>query len=384
MHVDTAGHQPASTAPRPRRRRRRTGPTVRAGVAVLAALALASACSGGSDPADRSAGPTTSVAPSTSTSTSTSNPSGAVDPTTAPPADPGAYPVGQRTLDLEDTSRPTAANGDAPGSPGRRLPTLVMYPTPGAPRLGPDGLVEPTADAPLRTGRYPLVVFSHGVTGVGVAYQKALRTLASAGYIVLAPDYPLSSTNAPGGPTINDVRNQPGDVSYLLDVFTATDGPGAEVAAHVDGDRIGLAGHSLGAITSLGAGYGDCCVDDRVQAVVAWAGMLIMRPAADATFPDRPLLLVHGTDDGTVPYSSSQDAFDTVDAPRWFLTLPGSGHNDAYFGPIEGEPATRLVTVATIDFFDAFLKHDPKGVDRIATAVDRAGPTVATLQAAGD
>ncbi|MEW6270207.1 MAG: hypothetical protein AB1689_13030, partial [Thermodesulfobacteriota bacterium] len=59
--------------------------------------------------------------------------SDATDPA-EPPLDvatltaPGPYAVGERALELVDTSRPTDPNGDFPGAPGRRLPTRVWYP----------------------------------------------------------------------------------------------------------------------------------------------------------------------------------------------------------------------------------------------------------------
>lgn len=298
----------------------------------------------------------------------------------------GAYPLGVQSFDLTDESRDTPANNEAPATTGRKLPTVVYYPTSGESGADASDPKAATEDATIRDGRFPLLVFSHGVTGRGVFYAGELAALASAGYIVIAPDYPLSNADSPGGPTIADVGNQPEDASYLIDIFTdETVGSTAEkVASHVDVEHIGAVGHSLGAVTSLGIGYASCCADDRVDAVASWAGIFVPLKGEESPSPERsdiPLLLVHGDRDGTVPYGSSVKAFDAVDGPRWFITLPGAGHTPSFVssGP---DPQARVTTTATIDFFDAELKGDPKGIDRLDQTVADAGREVATLKEA--
>ncbi|MBE9117310.1 alpha/beta hydrolase [Lusitaniella coriacea LEGE 07157] len=41
-----------------------------------------------------------------------------------------------------------------------------------------------------------------------------------------------------------------------------------------------------------------------------------------------PLLLIHGTDDTTVPHFMSQELFDAATEPKQFLSVPDAGHND--------------------------------------------------------
>src|SRR5690606_38182970 len=111
-------------------------------------------------------------------------------------------------------------------------------------------------------------------------------------------DLPLANTNTPGGATITDLANQPADGSFLIDVFTDEngdlgDGVPAEIASHVDAERVGTVGHSLGGATVFGIGYGECCADDRLDAVVAWSGMGILARSQDPDSTDRPLLMIH-------------------------------------------------------------------------------------------
>lgn len=299
----------------------------------------------------------------------------------------GTLPVGFRSFDLTDESRDTPANGDAPATDGRVLPTLAYYPADG--EAGPDaGSPEAAvADAEFRSGRYPVIVFSHGLTGRATFYQGELAALASAGYVVLATDYPLSNFDAPGKPTAADVGNQPGDASYLLDVFLddEADAPIAAVGEHIDAERIGAVGHSLGAMTSLGLGYSECCIDDRIDAVAAWAGAFLPLMGEDNPTPDitdRPLLLIHGDDDETVPFAASASAFDAAESPRWLITLPGGAHIAPFVAP-GGGPVAQVVTTATIDFFDAQVKGDPTGIDRMEQVVANAGADQATIESAG-
>ncbi|QXC59569.1 hypothetical protein KSP35_14375 [Aquihabitans sp. G128] len=392
--------------------RRRFGSARRlraAGLVALVALALVGAAcsssdsggaSGSSGSSTTEAGPTSTTAggstasttePGSSTtvpgsSTTAGGAAGSTSGTVAEVEPIGGYPVGRVQVDLVDASRDTPANGKAPGSKGRKLPTVAFYPAEGTAPAG-GGTPSATAGAPERDGRYPLLVFSHGVTARGIFYAGELAAFASAGYVVVAPDYPLSNRNSPGGPTIADVGNQPADASFLIDTFTdaAGSGPAAAVAAHVDPRHIGAVGHSLGAITSLGLGYSTCCTDDRVAAVASWAGVFLPlrgRPSPKPGITDRPLLLIHGDEDRTVPYGSSVSAFARVESPRWFITLPGQGHTPPFLTP-GSSPVARLATTATVDFFDAELKGDDGGIAALTAAVDAAGPDVATLQSAG-
>lgn len=351
------------------------------GAVCLAVALLGAGCSSSASD-DAAPSPTTEVVASTSAPTTEGSTPPASEEVIDDPVPEGTYAVGFRSFDLTDESRDTPANGDAPGTDGRVLPTLAYYPTEG----DAGSSAEPTEDADFLDGRFPLIVFSHGLTGRAPFYQGEIAAMASAGYLVLATDYPLSNADAPGGPTFSDVANQPGDASYLLDVFLDPDAeePVAAVGAHIDEEHIGAVGHSLGAMTSLGLGYSECCADDRVDAVASWAGAFL--PFKDGANPgpdeDRPLLLVHGDDDGTVPYASSASAFDAVAGPRWFITLPGSPHSTPFLTPGEG-PVAQAVTTATIDFFDAQVKDDPDGIERMEQVVADAGPEHATIESAG-
>ena len=78
----------------------------------------------------------------------------------------------------------------------RTIPTTVFYPVWEVPY---SGLY--TDHAPYRAGGpYPMVVFVHGFGVDWQFYTPLLERIATAGYVVVAPTYPLLS-GWPAGPT---------------------------------------------------------------------------------------------------------------------------------------------------------------------------------------
>jgi predicted dienelactone hydrolase len=122
--------------------------------------------------------------------------------------------------------------------------------------------------------------------------------LASRGYVA-APDFPLSNFGAPGGPTLLDLANQPGDVTAVIDGVLATFGPS------VDRERIGLTGLSLGGITTLLTTFHPRLRDARVRAALAIApGACFFTKRAFRT-TKAPLLLLHGDNDLLLPFAEN-------------------------------------------------------------------------------
>jgi len=290
-------------------------------------------------------------------------------PTDTAPA--GTYAVGRAERTFVDRSRTTAAHGGQPEQDSRTLKALVLYPA-----------ESPGDRARAISGRWPLIVFSHGSTREGIDYEATLSWWVSAGYVVVAPDFPLSKTGTPGGTRYTDFEAQAGDVSFVIDQVIADTDPGLPLGQLVDPENIGAGGQSFGAITTLTAMAAICCADERIDAATEFAGMWL--PTSTGTDVDhrarnRPILFVHGDRDPTVPYAQGRKAWETIRAPGGFLTLVGSGHDDGYFGG--GSTALdRLVSDATLAFYDRWLKGDPSGTARLHSSIDSAGPDVAKLE----
>ena len=142
-------------------------------------------------------------------------------------------------------------------------------------------------------------------------------------------------------------------------------------------DCLALAGHSLGGATTLAAAFDPCCDELDPSAVIDIAGVAVnLTPGASFTEADpRPVLIVHGAQDATVPLSHSEQAYAELPGPRWFLTFPGGNHN-SMFGP----PEVEVMTEAVVAFLDAQLKGSSAELDDLPALVDASG--IATLQVA--
>jgi len=274
----------------------------------------------------------------------------------------GKYAVGVRTESFVDTTRPTEGIG-----PSRTLKTAIYYPAQGAPAATP---VE-NAPPDTKNGPYPLILFSHGLGARGVAYSNVLIAWASAGYVIAAPDYPLSNTDAPGGAqfgrAVNDTKNQPADASFVIDQVIKLDKQKQGLGGIVDAKRIGASGHSLGGITTYGLVYSACCSDKRIKAAIPMSGIIGVVDGAETYFQGNPtpLLSVHGNADGTVPYSADTNGFARAKPPKYFLTFLGAGHVTPFLG---GDNASaNALKQSTVDFFNRYLKDDKAAIEKLRT-----------------
>ena len=272
--------------------------------------------------------------------------------------------VVQRTF--VDTSRRTAANGDAPASPQRSLDTTIYYPAPGTSPANP--ATEPATDAaPPADGPFPLLVFAHGFGASAAAYDGILKSWAAAGYVVAAPNFPLSTTSAPGSPNPGDFIHQPEDVSFVVTAMVdRSEGDDDVLAGLVDGKRVGVAGHSLGGITTLGVAAHTCCQDDRIKGAIVLSGDPLEFPKGKFDYAQTPpLLLVHGTEDSAVDYGASIDVFNAARGPKGLVTIEGGDHGS----PISvAGPAFPSVLAATTAFFDGYVKGERAARPEIAAA----------------
>ena len=175
----------------------------------------------------------------------------------ASPALADELAVGVRRITLVDETRSIKPSGKFAGTPTRQLDLIVWYP---AERDG--------GDAPLsRDGPWPLVIYSHGTFGRADNATHLVEDLARQGYVVVAPNHPLTSSAAftrVEAPDISDVVNQTRDISFIVDRMLAD----AFFAPAIDRAKIGTMGHSLGAVTDYFVSYGGQTRDARIAATV--------------------------------------------------------------------------------------------------------------------
>lgn len=221
----------------------------------------------------------------------------------------GPYAVDKSEFLFVDNSRATNANRDFPGAPERTLPTTIWFPE--------------DFDGP-----YPLIVHSHGFISSRIEVVYLLEQLVSYGYVVVAADFPLTSGSAPGGPNINDVSNQPGDVSFLINSTLALAGDDKPFSGEIDTDRIGIMGVSLGGFSTSLTAFHPRLREPRVKAAISIAG-----PSANLTkrFYEQsqveiPFLMIAGTSDRLIDYDSNAAVIPQRVADGALLTIEGGNH----------------------------------------------------------
>lgn len=220
----------------------------------------------------------------------------------------GDYRVSMAELTLVDESRSTPENGDQPGIDSRTLLTSLWFPDQAIP------------------GGSPLIVYSHGFMSNREEGGYIAEALARRGYIVAAADYPLSNGAAPGGPDPNDVVNQPGDVSFIIDSLLALEGQDRPYPGTIDPALIGVAGLSLGGLTSTLVGYHPRWRDERVRAVVSIAGPAAMFTRRFYTTSGAPFLMIGGTEDAVVDYETHAAIIPGRAPQGTLLTIRGGTH----------------------------------------------------------
>ncbi|NND68463.1 MAG: hypothetical protein HKN19_12820 [Halioglobus sp.] len=261
------------------------------------------------------------------------------------------HAVGITYRTLVDTSRGTNAHGTVPASSERVLETTIVYPA-----RGPSG-GEPMAEAPVQkfAAPYPLMVLSHGLGGAVGNLLPLAESLASRGYIVALPSFPLTNSATPGGPVGQDVQNQPADVSFIIDQLlldSATQGQLLRKA--IDATRIAAGGHSNGAITTYGLVAHSCCRDRRVGAALILAGVASPFSGGEYDLSDTPpVLVVHGINDPLINYNQSVRTTNELMPPRGFLSLVQADHGSFLNA---ADVAFAVLAPAVADFLDGALR----------------------------
>ena len=96
---------------------------------------------------------------------------------------------------------------------------------------------------------------------------------------------------------------------------------GSPLTGLLDESKVTVAGHSAGA----GAAYREASADPRVKAFIAYS--VGNRPGEKKPpVPKVPGMVMAGTDDGIIPPAASQEIFDGMNPPKYFVSIDGAGH----------------------------------------------------------
>jgi len=311
--------------------------------------------------------------------------------------------VGFRQAIWIDASRGIKASMGFAGATSRRIDVAIWYPA--APRAGSPADASQRDAAPL-PGSYPLIVYSHGTNGRPDSAMHIVRELVRHGYVVVAPAYPLSSLDAFTHIRMtdtSDVVNQVADIRFVIDRALAD----PVVGQLIDPGAIGVAGHSLGAVTSYFAVYGMGIRDARIRAVamtgpgdpvqaalstpMGLAGVRHAEVAVPALFlaadkdvfarstggpfaayervaGPKAALLIHGgthvwfRDGADWPADQRNPDCAFFDANMPGVAVPGCGERVTLIGPMRQQAITRAALLA---FFDGYLKGDKAALARL-------------------
>lgn len=249
----------------------------------------------------------------------------------------------------------------------------------------------------------PVIIFSHGVWGSSGQYQPIVRHWASHGYVCLQPQHGDTIPEAQRGTgsaqgAFRGWRERATEIRRLIDAVQAPPDAWGEVGAVVDGERIGVAGHSFGAHIAqlLGGtrlkvdrqGRTVSLADERIDALVMFAprgrGPQLDREAWREL--DTPFMAVTGSNDiarlrlgEDVAWRMDPFLFASA-SPRYLLFINGAYNN---FGGLTqtairfegwGEPDAahaRYALAFTTAFWDAQLAKDAKAAEYLRQRADK-------------
>src|SRR3984957_20804703 len=250
---------------------------------------------------------------------------------------------------------------------------------------------------PVIAGKYPAIIFSHGAGGSDTCCESLTRHWATYGYITIQPihddsvvqrsrsgdenaSFPQAVRDALKNPALWESR--PRDISFLLDSLAGLQKRVAGLNGKIDIDRIGVAGHSMGAYTAeaiagalvdLPGHPGQNFFDSRAKAI------LCLSPQGPGQFG----LTAHSFENVSLPFmgiTGSLDNLGPLANSAWHkIPFERSHPDDKYEVFIQGASHISFITAettnsaqssqaaailgytnsASLAFWDAYLKEDP-------------------------
>jgi len=245
--------------------------------------------------------------------------------------------------------------------------------------------------APIMAGSHPVVLISHGYTGMFTDYTFLAEDLASRGYVVasIAHTYETTAVEFPDGRVVTSRLGSPfmdytlqtedrslqfaasvrlTDVKFVAGELKRLSVTGSPLSERLDLRHVGILGHSLGGETAM-----TTLQELGLNAVVLLDAMELSRASIRGT--DQPTLLVS---EGREEWSEAEcQLWNNLHGPRIAIVFRGAEHltpSDAlwlgnYIPALRVETGTMGTekTVAALRnsigaFFDAYLLGKPPGL----------------------
>ena len=315
-------------------------------------------------------------------------------------------PAGTPTPTPAATPAPTPANPVNPPKPVRPSRPISYKPGPGPHEVARAHYdwVDEARHRPVPVtiyspkggeGRFPVIVFSHGLGGSRDGYAYLGRHWASYGYVVVHVQHMGSDGEIWKGREKGQVGaairqalanpqtalDRPADVRFVLDQLAILNRDDPAFRGRLDLDHAGIAGHSFGAWTTLAiagqvavapSGRERSFADPRFQAAISMSAPVPARREQDALVYRNikiPCFHLTGTKDdspvGETRAAQRRIPFDRIDgADQYLVTFKGGDHmvfSGRPRGAQGGEKDAQfqaLIKMGSIAFWDAYLKGE--------------------------
>ena len=236
----------------------------------------------------------------------------------------GDRPVGVATIQVNDYIQAEVWYPAVPGSEGSETYDVKTF-TPYIVQTMLTGdapstyTYAATRDAEPASGKFPVVLFSHGFGGFRTQSTFLTAHLASQGMIVVSPDHP--SRDLAAALTGASFKTDDPQV-HLLESLDFLVNDAERFGPHVDASRVAAIGHSAGGGTILAAS-----LDERIDGYVSMASGLLGAGSDGESLPNKPSFFISGSVDGVVPPERTLDAFEAAASPSLYWNIEGVGHN---------------------------------------------------------
>lgn len=224
---------------------------------------------------------------------------------------------------------------------------------------------------PIKSGQAPLVIFSHGFHGCNTQSLFLMEALASAGYLVIAPNHKDAIGNSAGGgftkseePFQNAQKWT--DTTYIDrrdDIWKLVKALHEDPKwnEQIDWSRFALAGHSLGGYTALALGGAwQSWKLPGVKAVLALSPYCtpFIEKSTLAKL-NLPVMYQGGTRDlGITPFLKKPGgAFSQTPAPVCFVEFDKAGHF-SFSNLNKDKTQEDLISHYSLAFLNKYLKSD--------------------------
>jgi predicted dienelactone hydrolase len=247
---------------------------------------------------------------------------------------------------------------------------------------------------PKAAGPFPVIIFSHGLGGSREGYEYLGRYWAGHGYVSVHLQHKGSDEAVwKGNPrpaealrkSVVDLRNsvnRPADVRFVIDELERLGRQKTPLGKKLDLTRIGMAGHSYGAWTTL-AVAGEVFVgplgtelsapDPRVRAAIPMSAPVPQKNNLDQAYGKIKVPCLHMTgtlDDSPIGETKAKERrlpFDHIrGADQYLITFNGGDHM-IFSGRGRLQPGRKkdaafqsLICTASTTFWDAYLKDDSR------------------------